>query len=85
MGAFYPQILSLIIACAISTITLLYVRSMIKWRARTRGLPLPPGPTPLPVIGNMLGIPKFKPWRAYRELCAKYGEYPRNVYASDSH
>ncbi|KAI0352608.1 CyP450 monooxygenase [Trametes cingulata] len=35
---------------------------------------LPPGPPPLPFVGNLFDIPKHKPWRGYRDLCAKYGD-----------
>ncbi|KAJ8468878.1 hypothetical protein ONZ51_g9347 [Trametes cubensis] len=50
-----------------------YLRSIIKWRARARGRPLPPGPPRLPIIGNMLVMPKWKPWLGFRELSDKYG------------
>ncbi|KAI0715623.1 cytochrome P450 [Cerioporus squamosus] len=41
--------------------------------AKSRGVSLPPGPRPLPLIGNFLDIPTVRPWEAYRELCRKYG------------
>ena len=41
---------------------------------RHRGGPLPPGPAPLPVIGNLLDMPKERPWVAYRDWSHKYGD-----------
>jgi hypothetical protein len=38
-----------------------------------RGLPYPPGPRPLPIIGNLLDIPKEFSWLAYIEHSKKYG------------
>ena len=50
-----------------------YAWTALKWRRRTRGRPLPPGPKPLPVVGNLFDIPTSSPWTRYRDLCAKYG------------
>ncbi|PPQ69644.1 hypothetical protein CVT24_001217 [Panaeolus cyanescens] len=38
------------------------------------GLPLPPGPKGLPIIGNLLDMPKDKPWLAYDDWCKVYGD-----------
>ncbi|KAM5539417.1 hypothetical protein V8D89_006869 [Ganoderma adspersum] len=35
---------------------------------------LPPGPSSLPVVGNLFNIPKVSPWLAYRELSRQYGK-----------
>jgi len=40
---------------------------------RRRGLPYPPGPRPLPIIGNMLDIPKQFSWLAYSKFSKTYG------------
>jgi hypothetical protein len=37
------------------------------------GLPYPPGPRPLPIIGNLLDIPKEFSWLAYTRFSEKYG------------
>ena len=34
----------------------------------------PPGPRPLPIIGNLLDIPKESSWLAYAEFSKQYGE-----------
>ena len=40
---------------------------------RRRGFPYPPGPHPLPLIGNLLDIPKQFSWVAYTKLSKKHG------------
>ena len=40
---------------------------------RRRGLPYPPGPRPLPVIGNLIDIPREFSWLKYTQLSKKYG------------
>lgn len=52
-----------------------YIRSVLSWKARSRGRPLPPGPTPLPIVGNIFSAPKTKAWEAYRDMSQTYGEY----------
>jgi hypothetical protein len=37
------------------------------------GLSYPPGPRPLPIIGNLLDIPKDSSWLAYTQFSKKYG------------
>ncbi|KAI1790187.1 cytochrome P450 [Ganoderma leucocontextum] len=41
--------------------------------ARSRS-PLPPGPPSLPVIGNLLNMPRRSAWFTYKELSRRYGK-----------
>jgi hypothetical protein len=41
---------------------------------RHGGLFYPPGPRPLPIIGNLLDIPKDSSWLAYTHFSKKYGK-----------
>ncbi|KAI0301728.1 cytochrome P450 [Multifurca ochricompacta] len=40
---------------------------------RRGGVPYPPGPRPLPVLGNLLHIPKEHSWLTYTQYSKKYG------------
>ena len=50
-----------------------FILSAIRDYRRRRGLPYPPGPRPLPIIGNLLDIPKESSWLAYAKFAKKYG------------
>ena len=71
LPAYYPTLLLVAIVLPI----LAYVQSISRWRARSRGLSLPPGPPPLPIVGNMFNIPKVKAWYDFQKLAEKYGEH----------
>ncbi|RPD61592.1 cytochrome P450 [Lentinus tigrinus ALCF2SS1-6] len=48
--------------------------SSLRWRRRSRGRPLPPGPPRLPIVGNLFNHPRTRRWEAYHELCSRYGD-----------
>ncbi|KAH6899265.1 O-methylsterigmatocystin oxidoreductase [Coprinopsis sp. MPI-PUGE-AT-0042] len=47
---------------------------VLRGRRNTRGLPLPPGPRGLPLLGNVFQLPSEKPWKAYSEWSKVYGD-----------
>ena len=45
-----------------------------KWRRAGAKLPLPPGPKGLPLLGNVLDIPRGVPmWQTFTSITRKYG------------
>ena len=46
------------------------------WSRRgSKGLPLPPGPKPLPIIGNAAQVPTTMIAQRFKEMTDKYGEH----------
>ena len=44
---------------------------------RSRGLPFPPGPKRIPIIGNLLDMPSHEEWETYKNWSDQYGREPR--------
>ncbi|KAI9441802.1 cytochrome P450 [Lactarius indigo] len=67
--------LSLITAIDCLTLsTFLYVLFAFRDHRRRRGFPYPPGPSPLPLLGNLLDVPMLSPWLGYANMSKKYGD-----------
>jgi hypothetical protein len=45
------------------------------WRKKAPDLPLPPGPSKLPLVGNLFDIPSKHPWKTYMAWSRKYSRY----------
>ena len=74
--AAYPVPLQLVIVAA----TLLVIFSITHYIHRNKKLPLPPGPRPLPIVGNLFDMPKVFSGRQYHTLSDKYGSFDFSVY-----
>ncbi|KAF8190347.1 cytochrome P450 [Mycena galopus ATCC 62051] len=62
---FSPELISGVAAVGALAILVKYVRGDSR--------PTPPGPRPLPIIGNLLNIPSQEQWLVYQEWSRKYG------------
>ncbi|TFK53785.1 cytochrome P450 [Heliocybe sulcata] len=65
----------LLLQCAIAGLCILLTISF----ARARGdklsfLPYPPGPKPLPIVGNAFQLPQKMPWKTYAQWGKEYGD-----------
>ena len=60
----------------VSTTGIVAVLLILFWMLRNflqrSRLPLPPGPSPWPLIGNILDMPLVQPWERFRDWCHNF-------------
>ncbi len=64
---------SKVTAIAIASFSFLGI-SYVFYRKTRPSAAVPPGPPPLPIIGNAFRMPKELPWLKYAEWAKQYGE-----------
>ncbi|ETW76399.1 cytochrome P450 monooxygenase 15 [Heterobasidion irregulare TC 32-1] len=60
--------------CVALLISCVLFKTYLDKRRNPSGLPLPPGPTRLPILGNFLDVPVRTSWETYASWAKRYGD-----------
>ncbi|KIK95905.1 hypothetical protein PAXRUDRAFT_826534 [Paxillus rubicundulus Ve08.2h10] len=69
-----PAAIGLTLLVTVTVVAVNIVWRPFRSRRERNGTPLPPGPTPLPLLGNALAVNIEEPWKTYTEWKATYGD-----------
>ena len=67
----FPDSYPILLFTLALSVAYLYAR---KWHAPASGLPLPPGPRRLPIVGNLFDMPTKNMAPTLHEMSRKHGE-----------
>jgi len=66
------------LAAGLAIVVLLVLLAKLVNKRTASQLLYPPGPKPLPFVGNLFDIPRKNDWLVYQEWAKTYGNYLRN-------